>query len=169
MKMSLNSFKTWRSIRKYMDKQVCDDLIKDLIKAGRAKFDGMSEKFLSFTVIQDKDKLEKLNCITKVDMVKKSTIDIVSRLGKTPDFDMFYGAPTVIMISVKNRTKIIGDLIADVIQKIVMAAKDFGLVTNWNGFIKYHFTDGITTDEKELLDIPEDYTPYYVISVGYAS
>lgn len=169
MKIILNSFKSWRSIRKYMDKQVCDDLVTDLIKAGKVKFDSMSDKFLSFTVIQDKEKIEKLNKITKIDMMEKSSVDIVKRLGKTPDFDIFYGAPTVIMISVKDQSKILGDLIGDVVHKIITAAKDCGLATNWNSFIKYHFTDEINTSEKEQLNIPEDFTPYFVISVGYAS
>lgn len=169
MKITLKSFKSWRSIRTYLDKQVCDDLVKDLIHAGKEKFDSMGDKLLSFTVIQDKEKIDKLNRVTKLDMMKKSSVDIVKRLGKTPDFDIFYGAPTVIMISVKDKSKIIGDLIADVIHKIIVAAKDLGLATNWNSFIKYHFTDDLSSEDKLLLNIPEDYTPHYVISVGYAN
>lgn len=168
MKITLNSFKSWRSIRTYLDKQICDDLIKDLIAAGKDKFDVVGDKILSFTIIQDKEKIDKLNKSTKLDMMKKSSVDIVKRLGKTPDFDIFYGAPTVIMISVKDKSKIIGDLIADVVHKITIAAKDLGLATNWNSFIKYHFTDEMDTSEKELLNIPLNFTPKYVISIGYA-
>lgn len=168
MKITLNSLRSWRSIRSYLDKQINDDYIRDLIKAGKEKVDVMGDKLLSFTVIQDKEKLEKLNNITKIEMVKKSSVEIVSRLGKTKDFDMFYGAHTVIMISVKDRSKVIGDVIGDVIHKIVTAAKDLGLAASWNGFIKYRFSDGIANEDKELLDIPDDYIPCYAISVGYA-
>lgn len=167
MKIKLNSFKSWRSIRTFLDRQVCDDVVKDLISSGRDKLDYMGEKLLSFTIIQDKEKIEKLNNVTKLGMMKKSSVDIIKRLGKTPDFDMFYGAPTVIMISVKKRSKVIGDIIADVVHKIITKAKDLGLATNWNSFVKYHFTDEMSAEDKLQLDIPEDYTPHYVISVGY--
>lgn len=166
--MKFKSFKTWDSIRKYLDKQVCDDVIKDLLKAGKDKFDSMGDKLLSFTVIQNKDQIDELNKITKVDMTKKSDVDIVTRLGKTPDFDIFYGASTVIMISIKDRSKAFGDLCGDVIHNIVSAAKDLGLSAHWNSFVKYHFSDGVKKEEKQSLNIPDDYIPHYVISLGYA-
>lgn len=169
MKIQLDTFKSWRSIRKCLDKQVCDDMIKEIITAGKDIFDSMGNKLLSFTVIHDKEEMNKLNKITKIDMTEKSSVNIVKKLGKTPDFDIFYGAPTAIMISVKDQTKTIGDKIGGVVYKIVSAAKDCGLVTNCNSFIKYHFTDGVDTVEKEKLNIPPDFTPYCVISLGYVS
>ncbi len=167
MKIDFSNLKSWKSIRKYLDKQVCDDIIRDLLKAGKEKIDLVGDKLISFTVIQDKEKLEILNNKTKKDMVEKSTVDIISRLGKTPDFDMFNGASTVIMISIKDKSKIFVDIIGEVIHKIVTEAKELGLAAHWNSFVKYHFKDSGDHEILEELSVPENYTPYYVISVGY--
>lgn len=155
--------KNWRSIRKYLDKQICDDAIKQLLKSGKEKLDIMGDKLWSFTVIQSKEQIDEINKLTKLDMKENSDVDIITRLGKTSDFDIFYGAPTVIMVSVKDKSKGLISICGDSVHNIVNKAKKLGLATNWNSFIKYHFFD------KTTLDIPEDYTPYYAISVGYAN
>lgn len=152
----------WRSIRTYIDKQIGEESIKQLLKSGKEKFDNMGNKLWSFTVIQSKEQIEEINKLTKLDMIKKSSVPIIKRLGKTKDFDIFYGAPTIIMVSVKDKSKALGNICGESVHKIVNTAKKMGLSTNWNSFIKYHFFD------KSKLNIPEDYTPYYVISVGYA-
>lgn len=154
--------KCWRSIRKYIDKQIADETIKQLLKSGKDIVGNVGDKLLSFTVIQGKEQIEEINALTKIDMIEQSEVPIIKRLGKTKDFDIFYGAPTVIMISVKDKSKVLGDLCGNCIHKIIENAKKMGLSTHWNSFVKYHFFD------KDSLDIPEDYTPYYAISIGYS-
>ncbi|MGL1892804.1 MAG: nitroreductase family protein [Spirochaetaceae bacterium] len=168
MKKVLDNFRSWRSIRTYLDKQINDETIKQLLKDGKDKLETVGDKVWSFTVIQNKKIIKELNILTKKDMFKKSDVDIINRLGKTPDFDIFYGAPTVIMISVKDKSKAIGDACSDAIHNIITQAKNLGLAANWNSFVKYHFTDNNDPEEKQKLDIPDDYTPYYAISIGYA-
>ncbi len=161
--------KTWRSIRSYLDRQINEDSISNLLSISKDKIDKAGDKAWSYTVIQNKKLITNLNKVIKKDMIKKSTIDIIKRLGKTPDFDMFYGAPTVIMISVKDTSKAIGNVCGDVIHKIVNDAKALGLSASWNSFIKYYNLNTIDLEDSETLNIPKDYTPYYAISIGYPS
>ncbi|MBN2617917.1 MAG: nitroreductase family protein [Spirochaetales bacterium] len=161
MRKFFDSFKTWRSIRKYLEKQVCEETVGQLLKTGKDMLDSMGEKVLSFTVIRNKETIEELNRVAKKDMTKKSDVNIISRLGKTNDFDIFYGAPTVIMVSVKKGTKRISENCTDIILKIVETAKSLGLATSWNSFIKYC--------NEIPLEVPENYTPYFAISIGYGN
>ncbi len=162
-----DTMKTWRSIRSYLDKQIGEDLIKSLITTGSDILNNTKEQFGLFTVIQDKETISELNTSTKSAMKKESTVEIIKRLGKTSDFDIFYGAPTVIMVSVKDKSKLIGDACNDAVQKIVSTAKSLGLTASWNSFVKYCFSEDTSSGVRNDLNIPENYTPCYAISIGY--
>lgn len=159
MRKFFNTSKLWHSIRKFMGQQVSDDILKELISLGKS----VGDKMLSFTVIQSRDQLKKLNIVAKDKMKVQEDVKIIKKLGKTSDFDIFYGAPTVILISVKEESKKLSAKCNSVIVKISEEAKKLGLAVNWNSFVK--FLDPV----KELSEIPEDHKPVYAISLGYAS
>lgn len=142
-----------------MGQQVSDDILKDLINMGKT----VGDKMLSFTVIQNREQLKELNKVAKDKMKVQEEVGIIKKLGKTRDFDIFYGAPTVILISVKEESKKLSKKCNDVIVKISEEAKKLGLAVNWNSFVKF------LESETELSDIPENHKPVYAISIGYAS
>lgn len=150
----------WKSIRKSIDKQIGEETIKKLLKSGKERLDNLGEKLWTVTIIQGQEQIAEINKLTKQAMTKKSSVPIIKRLGKTKDFDIFYGAPTIIMISVKDRSKALSKICGDSVHRIINNAKNMGIQARWNSFIRYNFFD------KSKLDIPEGYTPYYAIAVG---
>ncbi len=101
---------------------------------------------------------------------------VVTAISKVPRFKKVYSlhvipflCNTVIYLPfyLKDGSQKIVDICSDAVNDIINTAKSMGLKANWNSFIKYHFNDGSSSELKENLDIPDEYTPYYAISIGY--
>ncbi len=82
----LDCLETRRSIRKYQDKQVDEEALEAILKAGTYAPNGAGKQSPVIVVVQDKelrDKLSKLNA---------------SVAGMGGNMDPFYGAPTVAIV-----------------------------------------------------------------------
>jgi nitroreductase len=73
-----------RSIRKYQDKQIKDEELELILKAGMYAPTGMGKQSPIMIVVQDKETIQQLSKLN------------ASVMGK--DIDPFYGAPTVIIV-----------------------------------------------------------------------
>lgn len=85
------------------------------------------------------------------------------KFGKS-DVNIFYNAPTVIIVSGK---KDVSSSLVDcsaAIQNMLIAAQSLGLGTVWVGFVRFFFALGA---EVEKLELPDGYEPFYAVAVGY--
>ena len=73
-----------RSVRSYSSKQVPDDVLADILEAGKYAPSGMGRQPCIMVVIQDKDRISELS--------------MMNAAVKGSDTDPFYGAPTVIAV-----------------------------------------------------------------------
>ncbi len=75
-----------RSVRAYQDKQVPEDMLKEILEAGRWAPSGMNRQPVLFIAVQDKETRDTLS---------RMNAAVMGNSG-----DPFYGAPTVILVLV---------------------------------------------------------------------
>ena len=123
-----------RSIRKYKDKEVSEELIDEVLKAGIYAPTGMNRQspiIIAITNKEIRDKLSKINA--KIMGV---------------DTDPFYGAPVVIVVLAnKNMPTYIYDG-SLVMENMMLAANSLGLGSCWIHRAKEEFE---TEEGKEIL------------------
>lgn len=78
-----------RSIRKYKGEQIKDDELSSIIEAGKFAPSAMNQQSWHFTVIQNKEIIDKINEICKKNMNR----------AENKDLNLFYNAPTLIIVS----------------------------------------------------------------------
>ena len=114
---TLDVLKTRRSCRKYLDKQVPDEVIEKIVEAGTYAATGMGRQspvILAVTNKELRDRLSKLNAAV---------------LGS--DSDPFYGAPAVLVVLAdKNVPTYLYDG-SLVMGNLMNAAEDLGVASCW--------------------------------------
>ena len=146
-----------RSIRKYQDKEVSDDLIGKLIDAARLAPSGNNAQPSRFYIVRDeviKQRLKK-NKIFKQDFIYKAPIIMVCcgnpeaypRAKFEPEYDDPYEIRAIRDLSIAA-------------QNLVLRATELGLGTCYIGWLH---KDKI----KKVLNVPGNYIIPFVITVGY--
>jgi nitroreductase len=159
-----------RATRSFSKKQVGVELVEELLTAATHAPSAMNQQPWAFTVIQDRSVLDRINISAKDFLLKSQSWQKTSEhaLGPLADseFDVFYGASTLIVISARMAGfESIGDsYLAG--QTLMLAACGLGLATCPIGFAR----DVLKTKPlcKEL-QIPVHYAPVLPIIVGYSS
>ena len=141
-----------KGVRSFTDQQITDEQLKKLIHAANAapiSGGGFTNSARQLTIIQNEGML---NRISKA----------ASRGGNDP----LYGAKTLIVISAPENTYHVEQLDVGILaQTILLAATDLGL----NSLVMSSFTQAFKEDTELLstLNIPNRYTPYIGVVVGY--
>ncbi|MFA5349096.1 MAG: nitroreductase family protein [Candidatus Paceibacterota bacterium] len=155
------TIETRRSIRKYQDKEISMDLIKDILNAARLAPSAYNAQPSRFIVIQDKKIKETLkeNNVFKQPFVYNAPVIIIC-LGDPEVYPKERLEPIY-----SNPKEIAGDIgavrdVAISAQNLVLRATELGLGTCYIGLVN---RDRI----KEILGIPDNYVLPFVITVGY--
>lgn len=138
-----------RSIRKYQDKDVSDEDIKDLLKAGMSAPSAGNEKPWHFIIIKNQEILDKIPEIHEyADMVPEAPVSILvcgdlneQKHGGFWDQDC-----------------------AAATQNMLITIQDKGLGGVWCGI---HPNQKRIKDFRNLFDLPEEVIPFSLIAVGY--
>lgn len=146
-----------RSIRKYKDKEIPEELIKELIEAARLAPSGNNAQPWKFQIVRDKETKEKLKEIGvfKQNFVYMAPIIIVCcadpeaypKAEFDPDFDDPYEIRAMRDLSIAS-------------QNLVLRATELGLGTCYVGWANKEKI-------KITLGLPKKYNVLYVITVGY--
>ncbi len=88
--------RTTRAFKK--DEQIKDEDMKIILEAGIWAPSGHNLQTPFFTVIQNREKIDKLNNLVK-DSGKESKDEITQKMCNNQTLDIFYGAPAIIIIS----------------------------------------------------------------------
>ena len=142
-----------RSCRKYESKQIKDEELNAILKAGEYAPSGMGLQSPKMVVLQNKETIKKLSKLN------------AKIMGK--DIDPFYSAPTVIVV-LADKTKMTyiedGSL---VLGNLMNAAHSLGIGSCWIHRAKEEFE---TEEGKELLkkwNIPDNYVGIGHCILGY--
>jgi nitroreductase len=153
MSETLKIIEQRKSTRGFKPEQISEEQLTTILKAGNEAPIGCAEfSGIHFTVVQNAELLKK-----------------ISETVKGQGGDLFYGAPTVIVVSAGTQP-FPGLELADagcVVQNFLLAATDLGL-----GSVYIYSANGAFAADPSLigeLGIPEGFKPVSSVALGYAN
>ncbi|MCX7780927.1 MAG: nitroreductase [Negativicutes bacterium] len=162
------AIRTRRSVRNYEDRPVSCEIIKMLLENAVQAPSAMNAQPWAFAIIEDK---ELLKCYS--DRAKSLLLSAMSdypQLEKyrgalsSPEFNIFYNAPTLIIIYAKPAGPHPATDCCLAAQNLMLAAHAVGLGTCWIGFAAPLLN---LADVKNELGIPMQYDAVAPLILGY--
>ncbi len=155
-----------RSVRIYSDEPVKKDDLNLILKSGIYAPSGCNMQPWLFTIIQDKELIKTLSDESKKEFIAHEN-EMFRKMAQNPDYNIFYNAPMIIVISgEKNSPTNIIDCSAAT-QNMLLAAESLNIGTCWIGLITFLFKGKNGSFWAEKLKIPQNYEPFYAITLGY--
>ncbi|HAG11072.1 MAG TPA: nitroreductase [Desulfotomaculum sp.] len=155
-----------RSIRKFKDEQIADSEVQEILNSALLAPNAMNRQKLHFTLIQNKNLLDKMAQRIKENMLDSRIAPLVDR-ASSPDYNTFYNAPTVILISGEGKAPFIQIDCGAAAQNITLASESLNigscLITS-SGYLFSTFRDN---DLKNELGIPTGYSHICTVALGY--
>ncbi len=157
----INLIKRRRSIRNFKEEQLKEDELNQILECAIYAPTGCYNQPWHFTIIQNKDVLNKMSEISNEEM-SKSDDKWLSNKGKK-NKPLFFNAPTVVVVSGKEDAYSPLTDCSAAIENMLLAAESLDIGSLWCGLVSHFFE----RKEVEVLNIPEGYKPYYAIALGY--
>ncbi|MBE6493056.1 MAG: nitroreductase family protein [Methanosphaera stadtmanae] len=162
MESTLNDLKSRRSIRKFKEEQISDEVLNKILEAGTYAPTGMGEQAPIILVIQRKDIIERLS-----QWNKSFFPDELLKAKDADDVDPFYGAPTVLIVLADST---IPTAVYDgslVMGNLLNAAHALGVGACWIHRAKEEFDSQQGKELLKVWDIPEKYIGIGHCILGY--
>lgn len=159
----LKVIKSRRSVRNYRHEQISQENLDLIIEAGVYAPTAHNEQPWHFTIIQNQEMLQHIN--EKVsELMAKSDVEWIRKMGSNPDFQVTYNAPTLIIVSGRKDAMAWSADCAAAIQNMLIAAESLNIGSVWLGLMRFLFQQ---EGEVSKLGIPEGYQPYYGVALGF--
>lgn len=163
---TLKIIKQRRSIRSFKAEQIKEEELQAVLEAGLyAPYTWEQGKH--FTVIQNKELLDRLN-ITAKEAAMQLGIEDLKEIAGDEKYNCIYGAPTLIIISSSEQSPI--PLEADcatAAENLLLAAESIGLGSCFIYFVMFAFNSPMGLELRKEFGIPEGYRPYCSVAIGY--
>ena len=167
MNETIKAIKGRRSVRSFNTRQILDNDIEDILMAGTYAPSAFNNQPWKFTVIQDKKFLDQISEIC-VDVMLKSGNSILVEAASQPNFNCFYNAPTVVIVSIDKEVPCSIVDCALAVQNMSLAAHSLGLGSVFlGGFAAAFYEEKFIKDFLGKLNLPENYQPFFAVSLGY--
>lgn len=157
-----------RSVRDYTDQPIDAGLISALLLAAVQAPSAVNEQPWTFTVVRDQSLLNRISQGAKAHLL--ATIseaphgDHFRALLGNPDFQIFYHAPALILISAAAQGPWVIEDCALAAENLMLAAYAAGLGSCWIGFAQGFLN---APEGKEMLGLPEPWAPVAPIILGH--
>jgi nitroreductase len=161
----LSTIKNRRSVRSFKSEQISQEILDEIIKAGIYAPSGSNQQPWHFTVIQNKDLINKINFKAK-ELMTKSDIEWVKNAGTSDKYHLSFNSPTLVIVSGRTEAITWKADCAAAIQNMLLAAHSLEVGSVWLGMIRYFFAQ---PEEVKALNIPEGYEPFYGVALGYST
>lgn len=163
---TLITIKQRRSIRSFKTEQIKEEELQAVLEAGQyAPYTW--EQGRHFTVIQNKELLDRLNHIAKKAAMQLGIEDLKEIAGNE-EYNCIYSAPTLIIISGNEQSPVPLDAdCAAAAENLLLAAESIGLGSCWIYFVMFAFNSPQGLELRKEFGIPEDCKPYYSVALGY--
>jgi len=157
-----------RSVREYTTQGVDEQMILRLINAAILAPNAVNQQPWTFTVVRDQNLLDRISRDAKshmlVTMPAAPHSDHFRSSLSDPNFQIFYHAPVLILISAEVQGPWIVEDCALAAENLMLVACAMGLGTCWIGFAQGFLN---TPEGKKALDLPAGCVPVAPIIVGY--
>ena len=156
-----------RAIREYTREPVPETVLRELIDQAIQAPSAVNEQPWIFSVVRDKALLARISEASKAYALAKPPEGLTpehlhERLN--PEFDIFYGAPVLIVISSAHPGRWAVENCALAAENLMLAACAGGLGSCWIGFAQ----DWLGTPQgKSTILVPESALPVAPVIVGY--
>ncbi len=174
-KSMLDFIKSRRSTRKFKDEMVSEEMIHQVIEAGRYAPSGGNSQSTHFIVIQRKQVLDKLADLAREEFAKmeiqentyKSLVNSINA-SKKGNYVFHYSCPVLIVTANK---KGYGNNIADcacAIENMMLMANALDLGSVWINQLRWLNENPVILDAMKELGLEEDERVYGALALGYA-
>ncbi len=157
-----------RSVREYTTQGIDEHTIRHFINAAILAPSAVNQQPWTFTVVRDQDLLDRISRDAKahmlVTMPESPQSDHFRSLLNDPNFQIFYHAPVLILISAEAPGPWIVEDCALAAENLMLAACAAGLGTCWIGFAQSFLN---TPEGKKALDLPAGWVPVAPVIVGH--
>lgn len=155
-----------RSTRAFLPEQIKEEELEAVLQAALYAPSAHNDQSWHFTVIQDQPLLAALNVDAKI-VGRRSKDAILRKMSGNEKLNIFYQAPTVILVSGENTALMPETDCAAATENMLLAAESLGLGACWIGLASFAFAGDNAAINRQKLLIPDGYTPYYAVALGY--
>lgn len=156
-----------RSVRSYQKEQIPEVSLKIILDAGKYAASALNRQPWHFTAVQNEELLDEISESVRETMLNSGKEHVIEK-AKKPDYHCFYHAPTVIIVSGDDSAYARVDC-ANAAQNMCLSAVSLELGSCYIASFINAFTTEKGPELLQKLQIPEGYTPYYVVAVGYTA
>ena len=170
MNETLKTILSRRSIRAFKQEQIKEEELKAILQAGSFAPSAMNQQSWHFTVIQNKELLQKINEFSKAVLIKIGNKAFEARSKNTPveKINIMYNAPTLIIVSGDIKAIAPQNDASLAIENMFLAAESLRIGSCWLHTFNVLFS---TEEGKDFLIkqklIPEGYVPVGSGVFGY--
>ncbi len=152
-----------RSTRRFKSDQIEPEELEAILAAGLQAPTAHNDQSCYFVVVQDSRLIEELSDGSKREM-QKTPVDWIAAAGRAEGYNIYYGAPTVIIVATRRDAVAPEADASAAIENMMLAAESLGIGSCWIGFAKFHFA---RPESGRRLEVPEGYEVRYGLSLGY--
>ena len=166
MNETLKVIKKRRSIKQYKAEQIPDSELQQILEAAIYAPNARNAQTWHFTVIQNKNMLDKMVGIIK-ENIMNSGIEFLMQRASAPDYHSFYHAPTVVLVTGDEKAKFMEISCGAAAQNIALAAKSLNIGSCLMTSSELLFASDKGNALKKELGIPDGYNHICVVALGY--
>lgn len=155
-----------RSVRVYSEEQIKPEDLDLIVQAGLFSPSGCNSQPWHFTVLQNKELINELNIESKKELLKSKN-EYFKNFATNEKYDIFYNAPTVIIISGEKAALVPQIDCAAATENMMLAAESLEIGSCWIGLVTFLFKSDRGEEYSKKLEIPDNYEPYYAVTLGY--
>jgi nitroreductase len=157
-----------RAVREFTEEAVDEATLVELVDAAIQAPSATNQQSWQFSIIHDRKMLAGISVECKKHMLASSPLGLLSHhltgLLVKPEFNIFYDAPALIVISYRADSRWATEDCALAAQNLMLTAHGLGLGTCWIGFAQPWLSTG---PGKSLLELSAEYSPVAPIIVGH--
>lgn len=166
MNETLKTILSRRSIRQYKQKQIREEELHAILEAGKFAPSAMNQQSWHFTVVQNKEILQKINEACRAAFAKSGNKNFEAR-AKAENFSPFYNSPTFIIVSGDEKAIAARNDGSLALGNMFLAAESLGIGSCWIHAMNFLFSTEEGMSLKKELSIPEDYVCVGSGAFGY--
>jgi nitroreductase len=166
MNETIKVIKGRRSIREYKTKQIKDSEVQKVLDCAIYAPNARNQQMWHFTVIQNKDMLNRMVDIIKENIMNSGIKFLIER-ASAPDYNTFYNAPTVVLVTGDEKTPFVQFDCGAAAQNIALAAKSLNIGSCVMTSSAFLFASEKGNKLKKELGIPDGYNHMCAVVLGY--